>query len=298
MKGLMGDIHWIQQLRRTPEITFTIHSIFDHAINILDKNHQLYTFVTEDVALAPNTIQIQCHSMPSLNLSVGEDLIWKQDLKFHHKKCIININQILSWNDEFPSYQPFDHLHAISLIEQILSDNLHEKKLKHDSIPKMDPFKKEIYQILDHSHRNFISAWQKNHFQEAYLSLQRSLGLGFGLTPSGDDAIIGLLAILAIPNNPAETSFSFLKNLGLDAKGNTTDVSAAALLHASRKRFSQIIIDCLPAFFQADTALLEQKLLTILSLGSTSGADILRGMKTGLMMFYIRSTSYVNYSSY
>ena len=294
----MGDIHWIQQLHRTPETTFTIHSIFDHAINIIDKNYQLYTFVTEDVPLAPNTIQITCHSMPSLNLCVGEEFIWKMDRKFHHKICTININQILSWKYAFPHYQPFDHLHAISLIDQILSDNPREKILKHDCISETDPFKKEIYQILDNAHRNFISAWQKNHFQKAYLSLQRSIGLGFGLTPSGDDAIIGLLAILAIPHNPAETSFSFLEKLCLDAKGNTTDVSASALLHASRKHFSQIITDSLPAFFQADITLLKQKLLTILSLGSTSGADILLGMKTGLMMFYIRSTSYVNYSSY
>lgn len=105
------------------------------------------------------------------------------------------------------------------------------------------------------------------------------MGLGGGLTPSGDDFLVGLSATLTATGHPLAT---FLAPLGSHFARRTTDVSAAFLLHASRREYSELLHEALAALLTG--ARVSESLHRLLSFGSSSGADTLLGMRSGLAM--------------
>lgn len=114
------------------------------------------------------------------------------------------------------------------------------------------------------------------------------VGLGPGLTPSGDDILCGiLLAIHPRPTGQAAQAFSrrsacreALVAATASAADRTPLVSAAMLAHAARG-------ECLPQVFAALEALatgrpLLPALTPLLAVGHHSGADLARGVATAL----------------
>lgn len=97
---------------------------------------------------------------------------------------------------------------------------------------------------------------------------QRWLGLGCGLTPSFDDACVGAIAVCRAAGIPVPfrlTDFSA-----------TTDVSAHYLKLAYEGYFGEPVCTMIKALYgQGD---LSTAISALLSVGATSGADMLRGM--------------------
>ncbi len=114
----------------------------------------------------------------------------------------------------------------------------------------------------------------------ASASLAQLVGLGIGLTPSGDDFIIGALAIgraLALPE--AVDGLTSAMD-GLAQK--TTLVSRHYLMSAVRGRFSKNVLDVVKFLFDDEDSSSVRKLTaaceSLLNHGSTSGTDTLAGM--------------------
>jgi hypothetical protein len=109
-------------------------------------------------------------------------------------------------------------------------------------------------------------------------SLEDLCGLGVGLTPAGDDAIIGMFAALCaagirIPPLPfiTCTDGEILEKL-------TTDVSATSLRLAARGEFSlpiHVLFKAIAGEKQHDIA---QAITNVRQWGATSGRDMLRGL--------------------
>lgn len=113
---------------------------------------------------------------------------------------------------------------------------------------------------------------------DAFLDGVRALiGLGEGLTPAGDDCVVGALAMLRrlrpefLARRPA-----LRQQLATAARGATTDVGREFLLHALDGAFSEPMIALLMA---ASEAKAREGARRLLSVGRTSGADALLGMR-------------------
>ncbi|WP_406277820.1 DUF2877 domain-containing protein [Embleya sp. NBC_00896] len=110
----------------------------------------------------------------------------------------------------------------------------------------------------------------------------RLIGLGPGLTPSGDDALCGLL--LALRHlTPGPTGARLATALGArvtaHAAGRTTDLSAALLGHAARGDGCAQLVDLIGAVGRGhDVFPCLRRLLTV---GHTSGADLSLGVLAG-----------------
>lgn len=109
--------------------------------------------------------------------------------------------------------------------------------------------------------------------------LLRLVGRGVGLTPSGDDAIVGILAVLhrcappAVAAGPLDTLSAALAPV-LD---RTTAISAHFLRLALRGEFGERLVSVVDACCSpsgADPAAVDRLLAT----GATSGADALAGV--------------------
>lgn len=108
---------------------------------------------------------------------------------------------------------------------------------------------------------------------------RRIVGLGPGLTPSGDDALIGLAAALWALDHPAR---GFLAEAVQDAPLQTTAISAALLRHAAAGEFSECLHELLGALLGKDVTTIAPALDRAMAWGATSGTDCLVGVLFGL----------------
>ena len=115
--------------------------------------------------------------------------------------------------------------------------------------------------------------------ERAARHLVRVLGVGPGLTPSGDDAAAGLLltaralAATSAALDQVEQIGQVVADVALE---RTTSISAALLRHAAAGRAAQVVVNAIAAVAggSPSTAALER----LLRLGHTSGADTAAGV--------------------
>jgi hypothetical protein len=106
--------------------------------------------------------------------------------------------------------------------------------------------------------------------------LGRVIGRGPGLTPSGDDVVIGILAVLRAPAaasaNPA--AVDCLTHAIAPLLPTTTSISGHLLRQACDGLFSRPLQDLVAALRTDATAQhLEQRVERLVAMGATSGAD-------------------------
>jgi hypothetical protein len=106
------------------------------------------------------------------------------------------------------------------------------------------------------------------------------VGLGVGLTPSGDDLLVGLLAGLEVVDDPARRHIAGA--VVEHAMERTSLISASALSQAARGRYAERLHDVLAAIVAGEGMGIEGSIEAAMRYGATSGADTLVGLFIGL----------------
>jgi hypothetical protein len=106
------------------------------------------------------------------------------------------------------------------------------------------------------------------------------LGLGEGLTPAGDDFLVGTLAVVhrCAPSWLRERS-AIAATIGGRADGATTAVAREFVSHALAGHFAESLIELLTA---ESSEAAERAAARLLSTGATSGADTLAGVRAAI----------------
>jgi len=107
------------------------------------------------------------------------------------------------------------------------------------------------------------------------------VGLGQGLTPSGDDLLLGLFAVLQLPGGPCEPLRGLGRQIVARAAHRTHAISLCALRAAAEGRVRARIIALLSALIAGDREAMLAALRAVLAIGSTSGGDIVAGIVLG-----------------
>ncbi|MFH0802609.1 MAG: DUF2877 domain-containing protein [bacterium] len=117
------------------------------------------------------------------------------------------------------------------------------------------------------------------------------IGLGPGLTPSGDDMFLGFLAALwtrGIAGGedavPARRNVELLCALLPDYREKTSLVSWNYLAHAAEGRFSEPVLKILGALFSGDDSSVLAWISHLVHHGASSGRDIFFGLREGLLI--------------
>ena len=121
------------------------------------------------------------------------------------------------------------------------------------------------------------------------------IGLGPGLTPSGDDWLGGVMIALHHFGRPDVARRLADAVLPIAAR-NTSVISAAYLRCAARGEGSRVLFDALDCLAAADGAAMDARLDAIDAVGHTSGWDCLAGaaLACGVLQASARSTSTAN----
>ena len=107
----------------------------------------------------------------------------------------------------------------------------------------------------------------------------RLIGLGPGLTPSGDDALVGIEAALYALAWPAA---GFLAQAMDDVEDRTTALAATLLRHAAAGEFAERLHTLLAALLGSDDETIRTAIDRAAAWGATSGTDCLLGVLIGL----------------
>jgi len=112
------------------------------------------------------------------------------------------------------------------------------------------------------------------------------IGLGSGLTPSGDDLLVGYMAGLCSRTGENITRKNFLSFLGktlIVLSEKTTDISRTYLYHSARGQFSKNLAILAEAICKGmDTNRLYAIAASAMKMGHTSGMDAVTGLLLGL----------------
>lgn len=106
------------------------------------------------------------------------------------------------------------------------------------------------------------------------------IGLGGGLTPSGDDCLVGMLLAFAAAGQDGR--FARLAAGVRNAAARTNDISRAYLLCACRREFGEALHKLLYAAQEAQP--LREPVAAALRVGHSSGLDTLNGLAFGLRL--------------
>jgi hypothetical protein len=105
------------------------------------------------------------------------------------------------------------------------------------------------------------------------------LGLGEGLTPAGDDCVLGALATIhRLAPEWLASDRGLPHRLAEAARSRTTDVARDFLLEALDGRFAEPVLALMTA---SSAGLAEHAARELLAMGATSGADTLCGIRLG-----------------
>ena len=134
--------------------------------------------------------------------------------------------------------------------------------------------------------RALVNATQR-YDPDLYSILSMLIGLGSGLTPSGDDLLVGYLTGLWSTLRKKTDRRRFINKLGqviIDLSQETNDISRTYLFHATQGQVASHLVALAQAISQGENS---KRLLNIteaaMQIGHTSGMDAVTGLLLGLV---------------
>lgn len=277
-----------------------VHSVFENGMNIKLGKRLLFIGTTKNGRL-PFGAHISKNTFTQLLLIMNsrENVRWdakRKILIFNNGNVLVsfdsakiyesmlikskNISNIIN-NFELILKSLLSHADETGLqlpIEQFVKSFLNEK---HSS----ENLNSELFYQLN----NLTKVLFTNDETECITTLRYFLGRGQGLTPSGDDHIVGLLALQSL-GIPFEPTFKRCVASLIEKESITTDVASEYLYYAVNGLFSSTVIDVLEHLIM-DTNKKQESIEQLLAVGHSSGVDVLFGILIGLLA--LRRKSYV-----
>lgn len=267
----------------------TIHSKFKSVINVVFNlgetadegmtGTRLITIITNDLSDIPDSLVVSRQDFESLSRipldggvkKTGDDIIFSDSLLCHIKRNSIVTGQ-LDFEGHFSYPDRQRELYELFNKGLYLGDRRDGFGMTYE----------EQYKRLS----LFAHGMMNCELSASVEALTKNIGRGKGLTPSSDDAMVGIMAytmgvMLANSHEAKEKYLSFAKLMikQVSLKEYTTDVSCKYLYCASEGRFGQNLQDLMKWIFQDKSENIHNIIDRIIQTGSTSGTDLLVGVR-------------------
>jgi len=230
--------------------------VFDHTCNLINEDRDVLSIVTPQIGNGP------------FNLVIEDDVLFSEQLSLQSQisnspnhlslgNLNINIEGAKLWSPR----PDWEKLHA----------------RKDDILNQLTKLPITNYQFSNSPASNsLVSALADADLSSALSAAQQLAGLGQGLTPAGDDFIMGAIYAAWIIH-PANVSKVLAEEITNVAVPLTTSLSAAWLRSAGRGEAGILWHDFFNALVTGDTSDLQLRMTRLLSVGETSGADAMSG---------------------
>ncbi|ELV8621561.1 DUF2877 domain-containing protein [Vibrio vulnificus] len=269
---------------RFPEQAFDgrIHSVFSHAINIISDDPMTKMWISLLDLSLPNTpcgLSVSLASEPLFSQCQVGDKVYLRGgiLRFSmDARLSVDSRSAIKWKhppqvNEYSLSQLKNNIHQIeNYFIQYVNNRINPK----------------IYITTYSDYLNYIEIDVDFDLVSKPESIVNNLGRGQGLTPSGDDFICGLLALLNYVtqcSDSSQCSYHAVQARIADACSlqwhKTTDVSRHYLQQACEGDFSQPVSWLVYSIFNSTCfSEVEEIINNVLEIGSSSGIDIVSGI--------------------
>jgi hypothetical protein len=280
-----------------PYIDFdaTIHSVFRTAINLkpADRN-LLLTLVVRNEADLPQGIRLDTPDDFSFDLlNAGEDIFCRdRTLIFKNSTLVVEFSQGRCWQCDLPALGADLTNPAVMDAWKCVWQSLNERQVRLGAEINiqalLDPVgftHAAIFRRVREAIRLLIEATRS--FQQVDPSaLTQLIGLGTGLTPYGDDILVGYLAGLWCSVRDFIERRQFVSQLSQEVirlSGRTNDISRTYLYHAARGQVSSRLDTLARAISKPESlGQLMPIVESAMQSGHTSGMDAVTGLLFGI----------------
>lgn len=272
------DARLIAQLR-TAGFAGWVHSAFERAINLQSPATGLVTLACRSVGNGPWTLLVNADRLPAGAARVNDPVRGDGRLLVVGDGLLLRLAGAGEWRGRLPVY-PADESTLMSNLRAMRTLLQHEGKPGGllGTTPSAGRFAMAASQLLRRETRRLSVALTRGDARRAQAHARAIVGLGPGLTPSGDDFLVGMLAVLNVPGHPGGSHLPAVVEAICGAAGSTNDISFAALSRAVTGAVPQPLIDLIEAVMRGAGADLAAAVRRVLQIGSSSGTDIACGV--------------------
>lgn len=244
--------HWLAHSHQ-PRI---LH-LFARACNLINEHGEILSIVTPQVGNGPFNLVIQDDVHFDENFKFDTPIMTQGDC-LHLGNLTIDITRAKDW-DPRPNWENLHHQQEIVL----------------DRVSQF-PFTNYQSSTPHFLLSTFSSSLANADIPSAKDIASNLAGLGIGLTPAGDDFIMGALYAAWIIH-PSEIAGTLAEQVAETAAPLTTSLSAAWLRSAGMGEAGNLWHEFFDALLSGDAAQIQTAVEKILAVGATSGADALSG---------------------
>ncbi|MDN3017031.1 DUF2877 domain-containing protein [Paenibacillus sp. BSR1-1] len=280
---LSGDVDFIKRLNGSNFSGF-VHSAFKRTFNIqCFDSGEVYTIACRYIDNAPNTLIVDTENTSQWNIEVNDRVFVEDRILYISNKLALNISRVNIWESILPPYPNNEEilLHNVRRAREYIDCRGKGGGIKKHLIP-LNPFEAETCNMLEQRTKSLLYDLAMNRMDHAIKHAVSLIGLGPGLTPSGDDFLTGLFTTLQMEHSPLYEHRSFCEKVTMKAKPLTNDISYSALKQASIGKVRESIISLVNSLLIENEDDLILSLNKVLDIGSSSGTDIALGLVCGL----------------
>lgn len=282
LRGRSIDTEFLRALK-APSFAGRVHSVFNRVINIECTTGKLFTLAESGLDNAPNTAIVDVTSFEAFGIQANDPVAAAKGELRVGDGVVMQWTTALTWQANLSRFADTDgNLQARldwawsylarsgvqgGIVGQDLSDN---------------SFAHKMSAALQERSGSLIEALEQMHMTSARQHAKSIIGLGPGLTPAGDDFLVGLFAVLNLPGSPCCGWLGGGKDVLSHAKQSTNAISLAALTAAAYGQVRESISRLIGTLICGTPATLSESLDRVLAIGSTSGSDLVAGILAGL----------------
>lgn len=243
---------------------FLIHSVFKRVVNI-SSSAGMISVVAKSVGKSASYIVIdQDMDFLEADIKAGDELEWNGKALIFNG-FILDMSGAHVWNDIIDCDFRWDKSH-------IDFENIKAFKASADRYAPDNSAWKRLY--YDRSFCERIKKLKEKNPIEAVKGL---IGLGPGLTPSGDDVLLGFLSLVNTCNDFISLREAFINEILYNLK-YTSDISGYFLKMAAENHYHEYVQNVIYSMVRGRPESVALSVRKLLSIGATSGADIAAGM--------------------
>lgn len=279
IQAISGDAEF---LKMVGDGTFGgfIHSVFKTIINIrCSTDGDLYALAAVKTDNAPNTIRVDSECFDDSVIKTNDRVVTAGNyLKLGHE-LVVSLERATRWQSVGPGapYHP-DALGAnLKTARACLEEHGVAGGMK--AAASGTAFSAAMSLMLGNASERLIDDLARKDVSAALDRAGDLIGLGIGLTPSGDDFLVGLLAVLSTEESlPFK---DFCAGVRDRACGATNAISYMAIKKAAAGQVRETIARLLQLFRSERKTELTTAIRDVLMIGATSGTDIAWGIIRG-----------------
>lgn len=278
-----GDGNFIERVIHSNFSGF-VHSTFKRSVNIhCVEDGELYTIACREIDNGPNTLILDVESLESMDIEMYDQVYTTSKSICIGKKITIETGKATIWGKKLPQYPLNTDVIKTNITYMKQYINMHGTSGGMKSpLSHISPFEHEMARIICERSNFLLAELLNKRMQHAVQHAVSLVGLGPGLTPSGDDFLVGLFTAFHLANSPLSSYKWFCEEVEKVAKELTNEISFMAIKQASTGQVRESIVSLLEAILSDDERELIISLQKVLNIGSSSGTDIALGILAGL----------------